>query len=65
VFISDILCICYDMYYVDVGLMTNQHATAMILFCIKKNGSSQLMVSEQLALRVVRKVKSRVVLEST
>jgi hypothetical protein len=53
------------MYYVDVGLMTNQHATAMILFCIKKNGSSQLMVSEQLALRVVRKVKSRVVLEST
>jgi hypothetical protein len=48
--------------------MTNYHATVVIPFCKKKKkkkkGSSQLMVSEQLTLRVIRKVKYRVMLKS-
>jgi hypothetical protein len=38
--------------------MTNCHATVMIYFVKKKKGSSQLMVSEQFALRVLRRVES-------
>jgi hypothetical protein len=26
---------CYEMHYVDVGLVTKHHAIVVILFCIK------------------------------